>query len=115
MDTGMGRALGASYTGISVMFGIGFLTLWLTLAGYSIRSLSARAILAVTGYLRPRPDPWMEDALRAAFAEFDRELALILKDSGSPLRTATDQAGTARGRPLGAVPWSLEPPASGTR
>jgi hypothetical protein len=34
----------------------------------------------VTGYLRPRPDPAAEQALRAAFAELDRDLAEILGD-----------------------------------
>ena len=63
------------------MLGIGFLTLWL-LRGCSIRNLSARAILSLTGHLRTRPDPWLEGTLRAAFADFDRELALILQDRG---------------------------------
>jgi hypothetical protein len=72
--------VGIQYTAVVVMLGIGVLTLWLLLAGYSIKSLSARATLSLTGYLRPRPDPWLEGTLRAAFAEFDRELALILHD-----------------------------------
>lgn len=62
------------------MLGIGLLTLRLLLAGYSIRQLSARTILSAGGYLRSRPDPWLESALRAAFAEFDRDLALILDE-----------------------------------
>lgn len=71
--------MGIQYAAV-VMLGIGLLTLWLLLAGYSIRQLSARAILSASGYLRGRPDPWLESALRAAFAEFDRELALILDE-----------------------------------
>jgi hypothetical protein len=82
----LGNSLGIHYTGISVMFGIGLLTLWLLLAGYSIRDLSARAILTITGHLRTRPDPWLESTLRAAFADLDRELATILQDRGSPVR-----------------------------
>jgi hypothetical protein len=38
----------------------------------------ARAALTVTGYLRPRPDPAVEHALRTAFADLDRDLAVIL-------------------------------------
>ncbi len=84
MGTALGHSLGIHYAGASVMLGIGLFTLWLLLAGYSIRGLSARAILSLTGYLRTRPDPWLESTLRAAFAEFDRELALILQDRGCP-------------------------------
>ena len=59
--------------------------LWLLLGGYSIRDLSARAMLCLSGRLRTPPDPWLERALRSAFAEFDRELAAILHDRGSPV------------------------------
>ena len=85
------------------MFGIALLTLWLLLAGYSIRDLSARAILTITGHLRTRPDPWLESALRAAFADFDRELAVILQDRGSPVRGS--QPGSSSG--------PAEPPSPG--
>jgi hypothetical protein len=50
-----------------------------------VRDLAARAILSLTGYLRARPDPWLERALRRAFAEFDRELAIIMRDRGNPV------------------------------
>jgi hypothetical protein len=50
-----------------------------------VRHLAARAILSLTGYLRARPDPWLERALRMALAEFDRELAVILRDRGNPM------------------------------
>ncbi len=79
----MRLSLGIHYTSVSVMFGAGFLMLWLPLAGYSVRDLSARAILSLTGHLRPRPDPWLECALRKALTDFDRELATILHDRGS--------------------------------
>jgi hypothetical protein len=72
------------YGSLSVMFGVGLLMLWLLVAGYTIRDLSARAILCLTGHLRPRPDPWLEAALRKAFAEFDRELTGILHERGVP-------------------------------
>lgn len=84
VGTAVGLSLGIHYTSVSVMFGAGFLMLWLTLAGYSIRDLSARAILALTGHLRTRPDPWLECTLRKALTEFDRELAAILHDRGAP-------------------------------
>ena len=80
----MGHSLDIHYTHVSIMFGIAFFTLWLLLAGYSIRNLSARAIFSLTGYLRTRPDPWLESALRTAFAEFDRELAMIMQDRSGP-------------------------------
>jgi hypothetical protein len=75
-----------NYGSLSVMFGAGLLMLWLLVAGYTIRGLSARAIFCLTGHLRARPDPWLEAALRKAFAEFDRELALILHDRANPIR-----------------------------
>jgi hypothetical protein len=78
--------MGTPYTGVSVTFGMGLLTLWPLPAGYSIRALSAKAILTITGHLRTRPDPWLEGALRAAFAEFDRELTAILQDRSGPAR-----------------------------
>jgi hypothetical protein len=78
----LGHSVGIQYAGISVMLGIGLVTLWLLRTGRSIRNLSARAILSLTGHVRARPDPWLEVTLRAAFAEFDRELALILQDRG---------------------------------
>lgn len=76
----MGHSVGIQYAAVVVMLGIGILTLWLLLVGYSIRDLSSRATLSLSGYLRTRPDPWLEGTLRAAFAEFDRELALVLHD-----------------------------------
>ena len=90
-----GHSLGIHYTGISVMFGIGLFTLWLLLAGYRLKSFPARAILTITGHLRTRPDPCLEGALRTAFAEFDRELAVILQDRNGPPRTWTGRAGPA--------------------
>ena len=115
MGTALGHSLGTHYAGASVMLGIGLLTLWLLFAVYSIRGLSARAILSLTGYLRTRPDPWLEGTLRAAFAEFDRELAMILQDRGcppppSPNRTARPSRGTGPQPPAGPA----APPASGT-
>ena len=80
----MGHSLDIHYTDVSIMFGIGLFSLWLLLAGYSIRNVSARAIFSLTGYLRTRPDPWLEGALRTAFAEFDRELAMIMQDRSGP-------------------------------
>jgi hypothetical protein len=46
-----------------------------------IRELCVYAILSVGGYLRPRPAPVLEDALRAAFSNLDRELAALLDGS----------------------------------
>ena len=54
-----------------------------------LREVLAHAMLTILGYLLPRPDPAAENQLRAAFAEFDRELAGILDDrSGRRLAPA---------------------------
>jgi hypothetical protein len=95
----LGHSLNIHYTEISIMFGIGLFILWLLLAGYSIKDLSARAILSLTGYLRTRPDPWLEGALRTAFAEFDRELAVIMQDRSGPVLPMTNR----RARPAPAT------------
>jgi hypothetical protein len=68
------------------MFGAGLLALWLLISGYSIRNLSARAIMSLTGHLRAHPDPCLEWALREAFDSFDRELTAILQDDLAPPR-----------------------------
>ena len=83
--------MGIQYAAVVVMLGIGVFTFWVLRAGYSIKGLSVRATLSVTGYLRTRPDPWLEGSLRAAFAEFDRELALILKERSYTTPAAREQ------------------------
>jgi hypothetical protein len=87
----LGHSVGIQYAAVVVMLGIGVFTLWLLRAGYSIKGLSARATLSLTGYLRTRPDPWLEGTLRAAFAEFDRELALILQERSYAAPAAREQ------------------------
>ena len=42
------------------------------------------AVHTVSGYLRRRPDPACERALRTAFAELDAELAAILGNRAAP-------------------------------
>ena len=74
------HVLSVHYVDVLPMLGLALIFLWLRLAGVSVRELCAQAVLTVTGYLRPRPDPAVEHALRAAFAEFDRDLAGILGD-----------------------------------
>jgi hypothetical protein len=44
----------------------------------------AHVALTISGHLRRRPDPACERALRAAFAELDAELELILSDRTAP-------------------------------
>ena len=68
------------YVDVLSMLGLGLVFLWVWLTGVSVRELCASAALTVTGYLRPGPDPAVERALRAAFAELDRDLAEILGD-----------------------------------
>jgi hypothetical protein len=43
-----------------------------------IRELCGYVLLSVAGHFRPRPAPALEDALRSAFGNLDRELAAIL-------------------------------------
>ncbi|HTR92492.1 MAG TPA: hypothetical protein VMI73_12195 [Trebonia sp.] len=73
-------ALSVSSYDVLALLGIATVFLWMRLTRVSVRDLGARAALTVTGYLRPRPDPAAEQALRAAFAELDRDLAEILGD-----------------------------------
>jgi hypothetical protein len=72
------HVLSVRYVDVLPMLGLGLVFPWLWLTGVSVRELCASAALTVTGYLRPRPDPAVERALRAAFAELDRDLAGIL-------------------------------------
>jgi len=65
------------------MFNLGFLAALLLLfmgrnAVAALLGLSGRAAICVGGHLRPRPDPRLEDTLRSAFAEIDRDLMAIL-------------------------------------
>ncbi len=99
VGSALGLSLGIHYTSVSVMFGAAFLMLWLLLVGYGIKGVSARAILTLTGHLRTRPDPWLESALRKAFADFDRELATILHDRGDPGRPTGSTRSARSGEP----------------
>ena len=69
-----------NYVDVLPMLGLALAFLWLRLIGVSVREHCAHAALTVTGYLRPRPDPAVEHALRTAFADLDRDLAAILGD-----------------------------------
>jgi hypothetical protein len=88
----LGYSVGIQYAAVVVMLGIGVFTCWLLRAGCSIRELSVRTAHGVSGYLHTRPDPWLEGTLRAAFAEFDRELALILKERSYAAPAARDKS-----------------------
>jgi hypothetical protein len=55
-----------------------------TMDRVSIGDFLAHAALTISGHLRRRPDPACESALRAAFAELDAELSLILSDRTAP-------------------------------
>jgi hypothetical protein len=68
------------YVDVLLMLGLALAFLWLRLIGVSVRTMFANAALTVSGYLRPRPNPAVEDALRTAFADLDRDLARILGD-----------------------------------
>ena len=74
------RVLSVHYVDVLPMLGLALVFRWLRLTRVSARELCADAALTVTGYLRPRPDPAVEHALRAAFADLDRDLAGILGD-----------------------------------
>lgn len=68
------------YVDVLPMLGAVMVFLWIWLIDVSIRERCAQAMLTVTGYLRPRPARAVENALRAAFAELDRDLAALLGD-----------------------------------
>jgi hypothetical protein len=55
-----------------------------TMGRFSLGDFLAHAALTVSGHLRRRPDPACESALRAAFAELDSELAVILGNRNAP-------------------------------
>jgi hypothetical protein len=69
-----------NYVGLLPVLGAAAIFPWIRLAGVSVRERCAQAMLTVTGYLRPRPARAVENALRAAFAELDRDLAALLGD-----------------------------------
>lgn len=81
----MFRNPGNSARGVPFLFKLSFLVAFLLLfacrqAVATVADVSDRAIMWASGHLGPRPDPWLEDRLRVAFAEFDRDLAVILHD-----------------------------------
>ncbi len=75
--------------GVPLLFNLGFLTVLLALlVGRNIMlglaTASNRAFLCVSGYFRPRPEPWLEMTLRDAFTEFDRDLTAVLHHEQAP-------------------------------
>jgi hypothetical protein len=74
------RTLDIHYVDVLLMLGLARIFLWLRPSRFSVRSLFAHITIAIGGLLHPRPDPAFEQVLRTAFAEFDRELDLILGD-----------------------------------
>jgi hypothetical protein len=62
------------------MLSVAMILLWVQVIGGWVKQASADAALTVTGYLRPRPDPALEDTLRTALADLDQELAAVLGD-----------------------------------
>jgi hypothetical protein len=56
----------------------------MTMSNFSFGDFVAHVALTVSGHLRRRPDPACESALRAAFAELDAELAVILGTRTAP-------------------------------
>jgi hypothetical protein len=80
------------YVDVLPMLGLALAFLWLRFAGASVRALFANATLTVAGYLRPRPSPAVEDALRTAFADLDRDLVRILGDRTPAPHLLADRA-----------------------
>ena len=68
------------YVDVLLMLGLALIFLWLRLNRVNLRELIAEGVLTVSGYLRRRPDPAIEHALRTAFSTLDEELAEILGD-----------------------------------
>jgi hypothetical protein len=80
----------SSAHGVPVLFNLTFLVGFLLLfacreAISTVADVSDRAFTWASGHLGPRPDPWLENRLRNAFAEIDRDLTAILHD-GPTLR-----------------------------
>jgi hypothetical protein len=69
-----------NYVDVLPVLGAAITFLWITCVSVSGRQRCAQAMLTITGYFRPRPARSVEDALRAAFAELDRDLAALLGD-----------------------------------
>ena len=68
--------------GLPILLVAGFLTILIYASRrviVAVVSVSDATITCVAGHLRPRPDPQLETALRTAFADFDRELAVLLR------------------------------------
>jgi hypothetical protein len=80
MATMSRHVLHENYVEVLPMLGVAVIFLWRRLACVGVRQWCAQAVLTVTGYLRPRPARSVEDALRAALAELDRDLAALLGD-----------------------------------
>lgn len=74
------HGINVHYVDVLPMLGLALFFPWFRLIGLSVRELCADIALTVTGYLRPRPNPALENALRTAFADLDRDLAAILGD-----------------------------------
>jgi hypothetical protein len=56
----------------------------MTMGNFNFGEFISYVALTVSGHLRRRPDPACESALRAAFAELDAELAVILSNRTAP-------------------------------
>jgi hypothetical protein len=72
--------LSVGYVDVLALLGLALAFVLLRLLDVRVRERCADAALTVTGYLRRRPDPAVEHALRTAFADLDRDLAVILGD-----------------------------------
>jgi hypothetical protein len=79
----MFRNPGSSAHGVPFFFNLSFLLMFVLLFAYreavsTVTDVSDRALTWASGHLAPRPEPWLEDRLRNAFTEIDRDLAAIL-------------------------------------
>ena len=74
------QMLSVHYVDVLPLLGLALGFLLLRLLGVRVGERCAAAALTVSGYLRHRPDPAVERAVRTAFADLDRDLAGILGD-----------------------------------
>ncbi len=74
------RVLHVNNVGMLPALGAVVVFLWILLTDLSVLGRCAQVVLTVLGYLRPRPARSAESALRAAFAELDRDLVALLGD-----------------------------------
>jgi hypothetical protein len=101
------------YYDVLGMLGVGMVVLWLWLIGVSLRELRSETVLTIDGYLRRRPDPATENALRTAFTQFDQDLAVTLGHCAAPQRAVPGKTAPRKTAPPRTAPAKTAPAKTG--